>query len=143
MKRIYPFALLLILAACQKEEKKVVDHSKSDWAFYQLKGNVESISERSYEVKNEQFDKGEPKRENSYSHDYDFFFNDEGKLVLHKKYLKGDVLHEESKYNGRDKILFYTQYMSGSPVMKTEHTWDKAGNNTAITKRNNNNSQIR
>ncbi len=143
MKRIYPFALLLLLAACQKEEKKaVVDHSKSDWAFYKLEGNVESISERSYEVKNEALDKGNPKRENSYSHDFDLFFNDEGKLVLEKKFLNGNVPHEETTYNGRDKILIVTQYMSGSPLMKTKYTWDKAGNNIGITKRNTDNSQL-
>ena len=142
MKRIYPFALLLILAACQKEEKKVVDHSKSDWAYYKFNGNVESISERSYEVKNESLDKGEPKRENAYSHDFDLFFNDEGKLVLEKKYLKNTILHEVSKYDGRNKKLLLTQYMSGNPIMKSEYGWDKTGNNISFVKRNTDNSQI-
>ncbi|WP_417353225.1 RHS repeat domain-containing protein [Flavobacterium alkalisoli] len=136
MKRIIPFALLLIMASCQKEEKKVVDHEKSDWAKYELKGNVESLSEKSYELVNGTMERGKPMREVKYSHDFDLFFNDEGKLVLEKKWLKGDTPYEETTFDGKDKTLSIVQYMSGKPFMSTEYVWDKANNNTSIIKKN-------
>lgn len=140
MKYIYPVLLLLVLVSCQKEAKKV-DHEKSDWAFYQLKGNVEDISLRSYALDANGV-KGEPKAETSASYDFDMHFNEEGKLILEKKIIKGATPYEETTYNGRKNALNTTQYMQGKPMVKTDYIWDKTGNNTSITKRNPDNSQL-
>lgn len=140
MKYVYPILLLLLLASCQKEEK-IVDHKKSDWAFYELNGNIEDISLRSYAL-NEKGEKGEHKAETSAGFDYDMHFNDEGKLTLEKKFVKDGVLYEESTYSERKNRLNTTQYMQGKPMVKVEYLWDKAGNNTMLTKRNPDNSQL-
>lgn len=136
MKYIYPALLLLFMASCQKEPK--IDHSKTDWEFFKLKGNVENISEKSYQLVNGQ--KGGLKRE--LDHDYDLHFNEEGKLTLEKKWIQ-DKPFEENTYNGQTNMLSSTQFMSGQPVIKTEYQWDKTGkNNTNIIKRNPDNSQL-
>lgn len=139
MKRIFSLALLLILASCQKEEKKVIDRSKADWDSYELLGNVESISEKSYALNGSE--KGEHKREVKYSHDFDLVFNDEGKLVVERKWIKGDTPYEESIYEGKDKLISTTQYMAGKPFIKTDYTWEN-GNNTNIIKRNADGTQL-
>lgn len=140
MKYVYPIVLLLLLASCQKEKKKI-DHSKTDWAFYELKGNVESVSEKSFEAVNGTMEKGAPKRENN--HDSDLQFNDEGQLISEKKWIKGNTPYEETTYLGREHAINKIQYMNGTPIIKTEHAWDKTKKlNTSVTKRNADNSQL-
>jgi hypothetical protein len=135
MKYIYPALLLLFMASCQKNAE--IDHSKTDWEKFKLIGNVESVTEKSYEMVNGQ--KGALKRAGD--HDYDLQFNEEGKLILEKKWLQ-QLPYEETKYNGQKHPLSTTQYMSGQPVIKTEYQWDKTGNNLEIIKRNPDNSQL-
>lgn len=140
MKYLYPAALLLLLmVSCQKDEKvKKLDREKTDWAFYHLKGNVKSISEKSTPA-DARFTS---KYENMSEHDKDITFNDEGMLIAEKKWMDASTPFEEFKYNGREKIVEQKQYMSGKPSIITVHTRDKNGNTTSIIRRNPDNTQI-
>ncbi len=141
MRYLYPLALLLVLASCQDEEKKVpVDRKKTDWAFYKLEGNVKSVSERSYDAASGQ--KGATKHEIGSKHDTDLTFNDKGLLVLEKQWINGTTPFEESKFNGRENLVSKTQYINGAPGIKTEHSRDKAGNVTGVIRRNGDNTQL-
>ena len=136
MKYIYPALLLLFMASCQKNTE--IDPSKADWESFKLKGNVAAVTEKSYEIVNGQ--KGALKRDGE--HDYDLQFNEEGKLILEKKWLK-DQPYEETKYNGQKQPLSSIQYMMGQPVIKTEYQWDKTGKQRLeMVKRNPDNSQL-
>lgn len=141
MKYLYTFSLLFLLASCGKEEKKTIDRTTSDWAHYQLKGDVMSVTEKSYEL-NENLEKGRPGNENRSAHDFELQFNDEGKLVKEIKWSK-DMVFEETTFNGKDQKLVQISYMKGQPSMKREYTWDKSGKyNLSVTKRNPDNSQL-
>jgi hypothetical protein len=142
MKYLYPLSLLLLLVACQKEEKKVIDRTKTDWAFYQLKGDVKSISLKSNLV-DASLQKGKTQHENMSDHDTDLDFNKNGMLVREKQWRDATRPFEETTYNGRENKLLKLQYINNAVGIKTEYLWDKTGkNNTAITRRNTDNSQI-
>lgn len=134
--------LLLSLASCQKEEKKPIDRTKTDWAFYQLEGEVMSVSEKSFEAVNANLERGAPKRENASSHDFDLIFDEQGMLVSEKQWVKEQPF-EETTYMGRDRKLKQIQYMGGAAAINTEFQWDKAGkDNLSVIRRNPDNSQF-
>lgn len=137
MKYLYPICLLLFLAGCQKEEKeKVIDREKTDWAFYNLKGDVQSISTKSFTVVNVAGGKGKPRHENASEHDSDLTFNEEGMLIKEKLWKNGIKPYIETTFEGREHITGALQFVNGVPGVKTEYLWDNDGNNIAITKRN-------
>lgn len=143
MKYIYSLSLVLaLLVSCSdKKEKKAVDHASSDWAFYQLKGNVYSVEERSYELKDGK--KGERKREIISEHDTDLFFNDQGQLIAEKRWMSDGTLFEHNTFKGREHKVELIQYVNGKPAIKTQYNWDKTGKeNTAILRRTPENAQI-
>ena len=138
MKYFYPLCLLLFLAGCQKEEEKkeVIDREKTDWAFYNLKGDVKSISTKSFTVVNAAGGKGEPRHENASDRDSDLTFNEEGMLIKEKLWKGGIKPYMETTYEGRERVTDELQFINGVPGVKTEYLWDNEGNNIAITKRN-------
>lgn len=140
MKYLYPLAMLLFLASCQKEEKKVIDRAKTDWAFYKLEGDVKSSSTKSWRV-DAQLNKIKTEHEDMSTHDGEINFGEDGMLVSDKYYLN-DLPFEETNYKGREKKQQTIQYIANAPGVKTEYSWDKAGNNTSITRRNADNTQI-
>ncbi|MCO6148743.1 hypothetical protein [Flavobacterium sp. NRK1] len=141
MKYLYPLSLLFILASCQKEDRKAVDHSKTDWAFYKIEGNVKNISTKSWHV-NENLEKEKNQYEDMSNHDNDMLFDEEGKLISEKLYLN-NIPYEETTYKGKDKKQQKLQYINGKVGIKIEYDWDKSGkDNTSITRRNADNTQI-
>ncbi len=141
MKYLYPLSLLFILASCQKEEKKVIDYTKTDWAFYKLEGDIKNISTKSWHV-NEKLEKEKNQYEDMSRHDSDMVFDTEGMLVSEKLYLN-NIPYEETTYKGRDKKQQKLQYINGNVGIKIEYDWDKSGkDNTSITRRNPDNTQI-
>jgi hypothetical protein len=141
MKYLYPLSLLLFLASCQKEEKKVIDHKKTDWAFYKLEGDVKSVTTHSWLV-NDKLEKLKTQHEDMSAHDGDMNFGEDGMLATEKYYI-GTNPFEESTYKGREKKQSTIQYIGNAPGIKTEYGWDKTGkNNTSITRRNADNTQI-
>lgn len=141
MKYFYPFIALLILASCQKDEKKIIDHKDTDWAFYKLNGNVKSISTQSWQV-NEKLEKLKTLHEDHSSRNSDLNFDEDGLLTDEKLYITETPL-ETIKYRGREKKLEVVQYINSAPAIKTSYDWDTSGeNNIAITRRNADNSQI-
>lgn len=141
MKYFYPFIALLILASCQKDEKKTIDHKDTDWAFYKLEGNVKSITTKSWQV-NENLEKLKTKHEDQSSRNSDLIFDEDGFLTDEKLYITEAPL-EILKYKGREKKQEIIQYINNVPAIKTSYDWDASGvNNLAITRRNSDNSQI-
>jgi hypothetical protein len=141
MKYLYPLSLLLFLASCQKDEKKAIDHTKTDWAFYKLEGDVKSMTTQSWQV-NEKLEKLKTLHEDMSAHDGDMNFGEDGMLTTEKYYISGTPF-EETTYKGREKKQLTIQYINNTPGIKTEYSWDKSGkNNTAITRRNADNTQI-
>lgn len=137
MKRIYPLSLaLLLLTACGKDEKKVIDRDKTDWAFYKLEGDVKTITQKSFETLNGK-EKGPTAHETISEHDIEFTFNDEGMLTVEKKWANDSKIFEETKYNGRNHLINKIQYNNGNPSIKTDYAYDeKSKNNLSITRRN-------
>lgn len=141
MRYFYAFSLLFILASCQKDEKKGIERDKTDWAFYKLNGNVKSITTKSWQV-NDKLEKIKTMHEDMSGRNSDLLFDEDGFITDEKSYLTEAPI-ETIKYNGRDKKQEVIQFMSGIPAIKTSYDWDESGkNNTAITKRNSDNSQI-
>ena len=141
MKYLYSLSLLFILASCQKEEKKEIDRSKTDWEFYKLKGDVKTVETKSWQV-SPQLEKIKSLHEDMSMHDGIMTFDDKGMLSSEKLFLNGKTF-EESTYNGRERKLQTLQYINDAVGIKTDYDWDKSGkNNTAITRRNPDNSQI-
>jgi YD repeat-containing protein len=142
MKYLYIPLVLLLLTSCADEKKAnpKPEHSKTDWAFYKLNGEVQSVAQKSMNIAD---GKTVPGYEVSSEHDTDMTFDDYGKLIHIKQWLKENMPYEETTYNGKDRILKRTQYMGGTPMMITEHQWDASGENlTSIIRRNPDNSQI-
>jgi hypothetical protein len=141
MKYIYSLSLLLLLlTSCGKDEKKAIDHSKTDWAFYKLNGEISSISQKSYETLDGKT-KGPSKQETPSEHNYDMTFNEEGMLIMEKKWVKDTLPYEEVKYKGREVVVNKIQYAGGVPSLKTDYVYDEKGkNNLSITRRNGNNT---
>ena len=62
---------------------------------------------------------------------------------MEKKSNKKGGPFEQVTYNGREHKIEQIQYVNDSPGIKTEFSWDETGkHNTAITRRNPDNSQI-
>lgn len=144
MKHIYTFAAvtLLLLTACNEKEEKPLDRTTSDWAFYELEGDVKSITIKSKTV-SETGEPGNMKHENPTTHDTEIEFNEEGMVVLEKKLNSDGGPYEQITYNGREHKLEQIQYVKNVPGIKTEFQWDETGlNNTAITRLNSDNTQI-
>ena len=145
MKYIYPLAaILLLLTACNDEKKvKPLDRTTTDWAFYELEGDVKSVSIKSNELLNNNLEPGGMKHENPTEHDVELQFNEEGMLTLEKKLNSNGGPYEQITYNGREHKLQQVQYVNNNPGIKTDFTWDETEkNNTGITRRNPDNSQI-
>ncbi|MHA3788896.1 RHS repeat domain-containing protein [Flavobacterium hauense] len=141
MKYLYPLALLLFLGSCQKEEKKAIDRTKADWTFYKLEGDVKSVYTKSWQI-SEKLEKLKTMHEDMSAHNGNMDFDEEGMLVAEKLYFDENPFMETT-YKGREKTQNIIQYISNVPGIKTEYSWDESGkNNTAITKRNGDNSQI-
>jgi hypothetical protein len=141
MKYLYPLSLLLLLVSCQKEEKKAIDRKKADWSFYKLEGDVKSVTTKSWLV-NEKFEKLKSQHEDMSMHDSEMIFDDNGILTTEKSYI-GDKPFEQTTYKGREKKQQTLQYINGAVGIKIDYDWDKSGkDNTAITRRNTDNSQI-
>lgn len=140
MKYFYSCMVLFILASCQKEEKKVIKHEETDWAFYKLNGNVKSITTKSWQV-NGQLEKLKTMHEDQNARNSDLLFNEDGFLTNEKSYLTETPI-ETITYNGREKKLEVVQYMDNVPAIKTSYDWNTSGNNIAVTKRNTDNTQI-
>lgn len=144
MKYLYSFSLLaLLLTACGEDEKTdAIDRSKTDWAFYNLNGDVKSISEKSFMMSDTSATKKVPGHERGNAHDYDLEFNKEGLLVFEKKFTKKGEPYEEVKYNGKKNLIQRVQFMNGKAAIKTDYTWSADGNNTRVTRRNADNTQL-
>lgn len=140
MKYLYPLSLLLFLASCQKEEKKEIDRTKTDWAFYKFEGDVKSVTTHSWLV-NDKLEKLKTQHEDMSMHDGDMAFGEDGMLLSEKFNINGAPF-EENTYKGREKKQQTIQYINQTPGIKTEYGWDKKGNNTSITRRNADNTQI-
>lgn len=142
MKHLYAIALLSLLVSCQKEEKKApIDRAKTDWAFYGLKGDVESISTKSWKAENASLDKGATRHETG-GHDSDLVFDENGKLVSEKLWKSATSPFSETTFDGREHIIQHLQYTNDKPGTKTEYSWNKKGENVTITKRNNDNTEM-
>lgn len=144
MKHLYIIALIAFVVSCQKkeEEKPPIDRAKTDWAFYGLKGDVKTISTKSWLAKDANFTKGDTRHENSSEHDADLSFDENGKLIREKLWRNGVKTHSEATYEGRDHMIQHIQYVNDKPGAKTEYSWDKKGHNVTITKRNPDNTEI-
>ncbi|GGB79842.1 hypothetical protein GCM10007424_19970 [Flavobacterium suaedae] len=147
MKYTYSLAIaLFVLISCKKEDKvseQIIDRSNTDWEFYSLKGNVKSISLKSNEIDKTNLDANIIKHEISTEHNKDLEFNEVGMLVLEKKQNSSGGPYEQTKYNGQNKKLEKIQYINNEPGIKTVFEWNESGeNNTSITRRNPDNSQI-
>lgn len=141
MKYVYPFALALLLISCQKEEKKVIDRTKADWEFYKLKGDVQSVLTKSWLV-NERLEKEKNLHEQASEHDSQLTFNDEGLLIKEDLFLR-DAPFQQNTFIGREQKQQVLQYSGNAVSIKTDYTWDATGkNNTSITRRNPDNTQI-
>lgn len=141
MKYIYPLSLLLLLISCQKEEKKVIDRTKADWAFYKLEGDVKNVTTKSWLV-NDKLEKIKTQHEDMSMHDGDMVFDENGLLVSEKFYIN-EKPFEERTYKGREKKQHILQYINGNVGIKTDYGWDQSDkNNTSITRRNPDNTQI-
>lgn len=142
MKYLYAPLLLLLLASCAEEKKETPkpEHSTTDWAFYKLNGDVQSVSEKSLKLTAGPSVTGS---EIATAHDTDLYFDENGNLVSEKQWLNGTTPFEENAYNGRVKLLRRTQYVAGQPGIITENLWDESGKNlNSETKRNPDNSQL-
>lgn len=137
MKIFYTaFVFSLLLVSCK--DKPQIDRAKTDWAFYKLSGDVETLLETTEPAAGQD---ATTARESEY--DTEYTFNNQGMLISEKKYLPGRKLFQEITYNGKDKIVKQVQYVNDKPSVITEYAWDKGlTNNTAITKRNADNSQL-
>ncbi len=141
MKYLYPLSLLLFLASCQKEEKKEIDRTKTDWAFYKLEGDVKSLSTKSWLV-NEKLEKVKTQHEDMSTHDGEMIFGEDGMLISERFFMNNNPF-EETTYKGRERKQQTIQYINNIPGIKTEYGWDKSGkHNTSITRRNADNTQI-
>ena len=143
MKYLYLLTIALaLLTSCadEKKQEKSIDPAKTDWAFYKLKGNVKSVSEKSFRYLNGM--KGGTGNEIASAHDTDLEFNDNGMLVLEKKW-NAAIPYEETTFNGKNIPIKKTQYMAGVPAIITENLWDASfKENSSITRRNPDNTQI-
>lgn len=143
MKYLCTFAVLaLLLVSCGKEEKKPLDRSKTDWAYYDLKGDVKTIKESGHTIVQKDSASGEAEPVSVAGHNVDREFNELGMLVSEKQLLDNGQPHEEVTYNGRDTIVERIQHIDAHTLIKTDYTRDKAGNTTTITRRNGDNTQI-
>lgn len=144
MKKLYLLPLaLLILASCKddkkaEQEKPAVDFDKTDWNADKLKGEVKSVSQKSFAYNGGV--KGASANEPG-MYDIDLQYNATGMLVSEKKY-NGSAILQEHTYNGRKKPIKEIQYTNGTPGVVTEYTYNKDGNTTSITKRTGSNAQI-
>lgn len=134
MKYLYPALALIFLVSCGKE-KKPINYSKSDWASFDLKGHVKTVSEKSFSI--DSLGKKAAMRENFSEHNSDLHFDESGRLVLEKKFISEGSPFEEIKYAGRGHKVEYIQYASGKPAVKTTYSWDKSGRHNTIIARNN------
>lgn len=141
MKYLYITLSLFLLASCADEKKPQAEAKpeKTDLDFYKLKGNVTSVSEKSYIVSD---GKNEPGNEVASEHDTDRYFDENGLLISEKKW-QGNKAFEESSFANREKLLRRTQFLNGVPSIVTENQWDAAGDNILATiRRNPDNSQL-
>lgn len=141
MKYLYIPLVVLLLISCADEKKAnpKPEHSKTDWAAYKLNGEVQTVAEKSVSIAD---GKILPGHEVASEHDSDMSFDDYGKLIHIKQWLKENMPYEETNYNGKDRILKRTQYLDGTPLILTENQWDASGENlTAVIRRNPDNSQ--
>src|SRR5687768_5194027 len=144
MKHLYIIALAAFVVSCQKKEegKAPIDRTKTDWAFYGLKGDVKTISTKSWLAKDVNFTKGDTRHENGSEHDTDLAFDEEGRLISEKLWRSGVSPYSESTYEGRDHKVQHVQYVNDKPGTKTDYSWDKKGQNVTITKRNPDNTEM-
>lgn len=144
MKYIYPLAaLVLLITSCNKKEEKTLDRSTTDWAHYNLEGDVKSVSITSKEVMNGNMDTGDTKYENPTEHDTELLFNEEGMLILEKKKNSSGGPYEQINYNGRNQKTEQVQFINNNPGIKTSYGWDETNKfNTSIIRRNPDNTQI-
>lgn len=141
MKYLYPLALILLLASCQKEEKKVIDRTKTDWASYGLLGDVKTVATKSWLV-NENLEKIKTQHENMSKRDSEISFSDDGMQTTEKSTIN-NAPFEENTFKGKANKQQSLQYIGNAVGIKTDYTWDKTGkNNTSIIRRNPDNSQI-
>jgi YD repeat-containing protein len=139
MKYAFAISLLLMLTlSCKKEtenEEKVIDRSNAEWSSYGLKGNVKSLSEKSY-IATPEGTKGAARHENSAEHDFDLNFDENGLLVSEKKWYNNGTPYEETNFEGKDKKLNSRLYSNNKVMSKTLYSWDTKGNNITVVKSN-------
>jgi len=142
MKYLYAPLILLLLASCAEEKKETPkpEHSATDWAFYKLNGDVQSVSEKSLKLTAGPSITGS---EIATAHDTDLYFDENGNLISEKQWAGGTNPFEEKAYNGREKLLRRTQYIAGKPGIVTENLWNDADKTlSSETRRNPDNTQI-
>ncbi|TRW23998.1 hypothetical protein FMM05_12640 [Flavobacterium zepuense] len=134
--------MLLLLTSCGDEKKEeTLDRDKTDWAFYKLKGDVKTVTQKSYTYIDGV--KGESTRDDQGQPDNDLEFDDKGLLIKQKLYRIANIPMEETSFSGRDKIIQKTQYISDKPGLISQYQYDESGKiNTSITRRNPDNTQF-
>ncbi len=143
MKKLYllPVALLLLFS-CQKEKKETgeeaLDATKTDLYTAKLKGNVKSVSEKSFSYTNGV--KGGPAGEQGWM-DSEVQYSTKGMLVSEKKLNAGTVI-QETTYSGKNMPLKMVQFNNGTSSMVTQYTYNKKGIKTSEIRRTGNNIQI-
>ncbi|KOS04714.1 hypothetical protein AM493_00625 [Flavobacterium akiainvivens] len=144
MKNLYalPAALMLLLVSCKSDKKEdaevAIDPKKTDIYADKLNGKVKTVAERSFTFTNGA--KGAAAGEPGHF-DTDLQYDATGMLTIEKKYNAAGIANENT-YKGRSNHIKETQYINGAAGMVTEHSYDKSGNVTSITRRTASNSQI-
>ncbi|MFL9845110.1 RHS repeat domain-containing protein [Flavobacterium rhizosphaerae] len=136
------FIAMLLLTSCKKEENEPKQEmpaevkGDADLVFYGLKGNVKSVSEKSFALDANGNETG-PGHENPSSHDIKLMFDQNGMLVNDESWTKMGQPFGKTEYKeGRLKKKIEVQFMNGKPAMETEYIWDlQGGNNIEIIKR--------
>lgn len=150
MKRFYTVFILLLLVSCKKETVVVNDdlgeQKFNDLAFYNLKGNVKEMSEKTVEADQDKEGTVEDIASKHLAplYNLEVMFSKAGNVISEKRYLKNGTIFEEFTYKSKNQPLTHVQYNQGVPGINTKYTWDEKNenDNIIITRRNNDNTQI-
>jgi hypothetical protein len=139
MKKIIACLPLLFIALTSCDKKDENAEFQDDLKTYNLKGDVKSIQERSYEVVNDK--KGVLKRENSGAYDVDLEFDKNHQLQSEKSFTSAGKLINTKTFEFKDRMLTEDEFLPNSVIYKTKYTFD-GDNNTIISKRDKDGKQI-
>lgn len=113
------FIQCLIISCSKKENIKKGD----DWKFYELNGDVKSITTKTYILN--QNDTTKKTIETNLEQSFDKNSN----LILERTWLNTGKLVDEKSFFNRNQVIRHQQFFSETSTLSTTYKWDSLANN--------------